>query len=107
MKSKGIFLEKNFRYTPLRVNLYFMSWYVYIAEARTKRYYTGISNNVDGRIGKHNSRKGSQMAIQQGPFKLVYQSEPLKDKAGARIREIQIKGWSRKKKEKLIRGEWK
>lgn len=84
-----------------------MKWYVYIAEARTGRYYVGISNDVDARINKHNSKNGSRMAIQQGPFKLVYKSEPLENKSAARIREIQIKGWSREKKEKLIIGEWK
>ncbi len=84
-----------------------MYWYVYIAKAKTGRYYTGISNDVDERIGKHNTGKGSRMAIQQGPFKLAYKSKPFQDKSSARIREIQIKGWSREKKDKLIKGEWK
>ena len=83
-----------------------MSWYVYLARARTDHYYTGITNNPDLRIDKHNSGKGSQMARQQGPFKLVYVSTPFPDKSSARKREIQVKGWNREKKEKLIRGEW-
>jgi len=59
------------------------------------------------RIIKHNQGKGSQLAAQQGPFTLVYTSKPLLNKSEARKREIQIKGWSREKKEKLINGEWK
>ncbi len=43
---------------------------------------------------------------QQGPFSLVYVSSPFKNKSETRLREAQIKGWVRKKKEKLIRGEW-
>jgi len=84
-----------------------MYWYVYIAKARTGYYYTGITNDPKLRIIKHNSGKGSQMAIKQGPFKLVYTSAKFPDKSSARKREAQLKKWTREKKEKLIRGEWK
>jgi len=83
-----------------------MPWFVYIARARTGRYYVGITTDVQERILKHNAGEGSQFAINQGPFALEYQSQPLSDKSSARKREIQIKGWSREKKEKLISGEW-
>jgi len=83
------------------------NWYVYIAESRTSRYYTGISNNVENRIIKHNTGKGSRFAIEQGPFRLVYTSEVFDSKGEARKREIQIKGWTHEKKSKLIQGEWK
>ena len=46
------------------------------------------------------------MARQQGPFTLVYKSNSYISKSIAREREIQIKKWSREKKEKLINGEW-
>lgn len=83
-----------------------MNWYVYIAEARTGNYYVGITNNIEKRIEKHNSGNGSQMAIQQGPFKLLYVSSPFPNKSRARKREIQVKGWTREKKRKLINKEW-
>ncbi len=83
-----------------------MYWYVYIAKARTGKYYTGITTAPSMRIEKHNTGKGSRMAQQQGPFSLVYTSSPFKNKSEARLREVQIKGWSRQKKEKLIQGEW-
>ena len=82
-------------------------WFAYIAKARTGAYYVGITTNISKRIEKHNNGNGSQMAKQQGPFTLVYESEPFPDKSEARKREVQIKKWSREKKEKLIRGEWK
>ena len=84
-----------------------MFWYVYIAQAKTGRYYTGITNDPDARIAKHNKGKGSRLARQQGPFTIAYVSESFPNKSVARKREAQIKGWSREKKEKLIRGEWK
>lgn len=83
-----------------------MSWYVYLAKANTDRYYTGITTDPIQREIKHNSGKGARMARQQGPFKIAYVSASFPNKSEARKREIQIKGWSRNKKEKLISGEW-
>lgn len=84
-----------------------MVWFVYIARARTGRYYVGITTNAKERIKQHNLGKGSQMARLQGPFMLVYASEVFVSQSLARKREIQLKGWSRQKKERLINGEWK
>ena len=81
-------------------------WYVYIAKAHTGRYYVGITTDPHERLKMHNTGKGSQFARDQGPFSLVYVSAPFVGKSEARKREIQIKGWSRIKKEKLIDGEW-
>lgn len=78
-----------------------------MAKAKTGRYYTGITTDPDKRIIKHNSGKGSRFALEQGPFELVYTSKTFPNKSEARKREIQIKGWSRKKKLKLISGMWK
>lgn len=84
-----------------------MPWYVYIATAHTGRYYVGITTNPNERIAEHNSFEGSRFAKQQGPFVLSYVSLPFPDKSSARMREMQVKGWSREKKGKLIRGMWK
>lgn len=83
-----------------------MDWFVYIATSRFGHYYTGISNHPGKRIIDHNSGNGSQMAKDQGPFVLSYVSKAFLNKSEARKREIQIKGWSKEKKEKLISGEW-
>lgn len=80
-------------------------WYVYIAETESGQFYTGVSNNVNKRIRKHNTGKGSKYARMHGGFRLVYTSEQL-TKSDALKREIQIKGWTHAKKEKLISGEW-
>lgn len=81
------------------------NWYVYIAEAKSGHLYTGASNDVAKRIKKHNSGKGSKFARMHGQFTLVYTSGPV-TKSEALKKEIQIKGWTKTKKEKLISGEW-
>lgn len=82
------------------------NWYVYIAKARTQRFYTGISNDLKARIAGHNLGLGSKFAINQDPFELVYVSKAFINKSEARKREVQIKHWSQSKKLKLINGEW-
>ena len=83
-----------------------MNWYVYIAEAGSGYYYVGISPNPKERINRHNRGEGSQMARQHGTFRLRYSSAAFSNKSEARKREVQLKGWSRSKKEKLINKEW-
>jgi putative endonuclease len=83
-----------------------MFWYVYIAQAKTGRYYVGISTNPASRLERHNMKNGADFAIRQGPFKIVCISSAFPSKSEARRREIQLKKWTRAKKEKLIRGEW-
>lgn len=82
-----------------------MSWFLYIAQARTGNYYVGISTDVVRRIADHNKGRGARMAVSQGPFRLVYTSSSLLNQSVARKLEMQVKSWSRRKKEKLIRGE--
>jgi len=81
-------------------------WFVYIVQANTARYYVGITTDPDKRLTKHNAGKGSQFARDHGPVKLLYTSAPFASKSEARKHEIQIKGWTRVKKEQLIGGQW-
>lgn len=90
-----------------QINIFYMAWHVYIAQAPTGRYYTGITENPTQRIIDHNNGRGSKFAQDQGDLQLVYLSASFGDKSPARLREMQIKGWTRLKKEKLIQGKWK
>lgn len=83
-----------------------MDWFVYIAQASSGRYYIGITTNPSRRIQEHNRGEGAKFAIDQGSMKLVYTSKAFADQSSARLREVQIKGWTRLKKQKLIHGEW-
>ncbi|MEK7618508.1 MAG: GIY-YIG nuclease family protein, partial [Patescibacteria group bacterium] len=55
---------------------------------------------------RHNSGIGAQWTKQHGGGKVVY-IETYDTLARAMRREIQVKKWSRKKKENLISGKWK
>lgn len=76
-------------------------WFVYIVVCKDKSYYIGISNDVKKRVKKHNSGKGAKYLRGKTPVTLLY-TEKYVNKSQARKREIQLKKWSRRKKEWLI-----
>lgn len=78
-------------------------YFLYILRTSDNRLYTGITRNLDQRLGTHNKRKGALFTKIHGTGTLVY-SEEFRDYASARKREIQLKKWSRAKKEALIIG---
>jgi putative endonuclease len=80
-------------------------WFVYIIECVDGFYYTGLTWKADTRWIQHFSGLGSKFTTKHKPKKLVYLEE-YNNLDEARRRERQIKGWTRKKKEKLIKGEW-
>ena len=79
-----------------------MLWYTSILLCKDKSYYVGITNDLEKRVALHNSGKGSKYLLSKIPVMLIYSEEHI-NKSEARKREIQLKGWSRIKKEKLIR----
>jgi len=80
------------------------SYYVYIVECSDQSYYTGVTNNADGRVWEHNnSEDKNSYTYSRRPVVLKF-VEVWEDIYGAINREKQIKGWSRKKKEALING---
>ena len=77
---------------------------MYILECADGSYYTGSTNNFELRLQQHQSGEGANHTKKRLPVKLVYYEEfPRIDEAF--YREKQVQGWSRKKKEALIRGE--
>lgn len=76
-------------------------WYLYILKCKDNSLYIGISNDVEKRVKKHNLGIGAIYTKSRLPVVLLYQ-EKYTNKSEARKREIQLKGWSRKKKEWLI-----
>jgi len=80
-------------------------WYVYIIECLDQSYYTGMSWKPQLRFDQHQSGLGGSYTTKHGVKRLVYVEE-YKDLEQARIREKQIQGWTRIKKEKLINREW-
>ena len=83
-----------------------MKGWVYILKCSDDSYYTGSTNNLERRLEQHNQGEGANHTKNRLPVKLIYFEEySLIDKAF--YREKQIQGWSRKKKEALIRGDYK
>ncbi|MDP4001148.1 MAG: GIY-YIG nuclease family protein [bacterium] len=80
-------------------------WYVYIIECVDGFYYTGRTWQPDQRWAQHLSGLGSSFTKRHKPKKLAYLEE-YESFEEASLREKQIKGWTREKKEKLIKGQW-
>lgn len=79
--------------------------YMYILECSDGSYYTGSTKDLEIRLAQHQAGEGANHTKKRLPVKLVYYEEyPRIDEAF--YREKQVQGWSRKKKEALIRGEF-
>lgn len=79
-------------------------YYVYIITNSTRKVlYTGVTNNLSNRLIEHYNRKGtdSSFAGKYYCYWLVFYEE-FKYVTNAIVREKELKGWSRKKKEALI-----
>ena len=77
------------------------SWTVYIVRCANGSLYTGITNNLAGRIADHNSGKGAKYTAAFGPVELVWKKRK-KDRSAASILEAAIKKLSRKEKDALV-----
>jgi len=81
-------------------------WYVYIAKRLDDTFYTGLTLDPSIRDEQHKSGHGGEYTKRHGYVANLYLEE-FEDFEMALARERQIKGWTRKKKEILIKGEWK
>lgn len=82
------------------------NYFVYILQCNDDSYYTGVTNNLDRRVMDPNSGEDTNAYVySRRPVKLLW-SASFTNPETAIEKEKQIKGWSRKKKEALIRGEY-
>jgi len=80
--------------------------FVYIVKCADKSYYTGVTNNLEKRIAEHNEGANPlSYTSSRRPVELVY-AEVFQIYQQAIALEKQIKGWTRKKKEALIKQNW-
>jgi predicted GIY-YIG superfamily endonuclease len=80
-------------------------FYLYILKCNDGSYYVGHTGNLDQRIAEHTTGSYSLYTSKRLPIEVVFvQMFPTRDEAFTM--ERQIKGWSRKKKEALIRNDW-
>lgn len=78
-------------------------WHVYIIECSDGCLYTGITNNIEKRIEKHNHGQGCKFTKYRIPVELKYK-EFCGSKSMALKREAEIKSWKRERKLRLIAG---
>jgi putative endonuclease len=77
---------------------------MYILKCNDDSYYTGSTVDLLRRFKEHQAGEGANHTKKRLPVALIYFEEYTRiDKAF--YREKQVQGWSRKKKEALIRGE--
>jgi predicted GIY-YIG superfamily endonuclease len=80
--------------------------HVYIVRCNDDTYYVGSTWNLDGRLWQHNhSPDGAIYTRRRRPVTLVWNAE-FDSIAQAFAFEKRIAGWSRKKKEALMRGDY-
>ncbi|MGY3794817.1 GIY-YIG nuclease family protein [Aquimarina sp. 433] len=77
---------------------------MYILECSDGSYYTGSTKCLEKRLEEHQKGEGANHTKKHLPVKLIYY-EAYDRIDTAFYREKQIQGWSRKKKEALIKGE--
>lgn len=83
-----------------------MAFWVYILRCADSSYYTGHTDNLEKRIAEHHSGAiTSCYTYPRRPLELVF-SQDFPTRLEALASEQQIKGWSRKKKEAMMRGDW-
>jgi len=81
-----------------------MFW-VYILRCADGSYYTGHTDNIEGRIGLHQSGECDGYTASRRPVELAW-SQECSTREEALAAERQIKGWNRQKKEAMMRGDW-
>ncbi|MFL6767620.1 MAG: TrmH family RNA methyltransferase [Sphingomicrobium sp.] len=82
-----------------------MSFHAYMLRCADGSYYVGHTDDLDARIGAHHSGQIPGYTQKRRPLSLVW-SQDFHSREEALAAERQIKGWSRAKKEALVRGDW-
>lgn len=79
-------------------------YFVYIIRStKDKKFYTGITNNLERRVFEHNKgKKSTKSTVNRGPFEIIH-FEKFSNRKEARAREIFLKsGAGRDFRSKLI-----
>ena len=79
--------------------------FVYILKCADDSYYTGSTTNLELRMAQHESGYFKGYTSSRLPVTLVWWAD-MPNEHEAFLRERQIKGWSRAKKEALIQEDW-
>lgn len=81
-------------------------YYVYILRCNDNSLYTGITNNLERRVNEHNDgRLPDAYTFKRRPVVLEWYQD-FNDVKQAIYFEKKLKGWSKAKKEALIKGDF-
>ena len=82
-----------------------MAFWAYMLQCADQSYYTGHTDDLERRIGEHQSGMIKGYTSKRLPVTLIWTQEfPSREEALAA--ELQIKSWSRAKKAALIQDDW-
>ena len=81
-----------------------MAW-MYILRCADGSYYVGSTTHLEQRLWEHNEGIGARYTARRRPVELVFSAE-FPDIRQAYAAEKQVQGWSRAKREALIRGDF-
>jgi predicted GIY-YIG superfamily endonuclease len=82
-----------------------MQFWMYVAICADGSYYVGHTDDLEKRLAAHNDGTFGGYTAKRRPIALAY-AEVFDSRDEAFRRERQVKGWSRAKKEALIRQDW-
>ena len=78
---------------------------MYILRCSDDSYYVGSTRNLESRLWQHQQGLGADYTKRRLPVELVYAYE-FERVIDAFAMEKRVQGWSRKKREALIRGDY-
>ena len=82
-----------------------LAYHVYMLRCSDGSYNVGHTNDLEQRLAAHERGAIEGYTVWRRPVELVF-SDQFSTRLEAFHRERQIKGWSRAKKEALIKGDW-
>jgi len=80
-------------------------FFLYILRCADGTFYTGHTDDLERRVAQHQAGTLPGYTHDRRPVELVF-SETFPTREEALARELQVKDWSRAKKDALIRGDW-
>lgn len=82
-----------------------MTAYMYILKCADGSYYVGSTRNLEARVRQHAIGAGAEYTRRRLPVELAFSAE-FENVAEAHGMEKRVQGWSRAKREALIRGDF-
>ncbi|MFT4028093.1 MAG: GIY-YIG nuclease family protein [Novosphingobium sp.] len=82
-----------------------MAFYAYILRCADGKYYTGYTDDLERRIAQHHTGGYCDFTSRRRPVELIWASD-FPTRYEALSAELQIKKWSKAKKEALAASDW-